>query len=86
MGSASAGIPAHPRRDRDVSMKTTKLSADTAVAQVVKLVQEAQNSMAGSAAADRAVFWLALVALIGVGTLLAGRSLGAAIKFAIRWW
>jgi len=44
-------------------MKTTKLSADTAVAQVVKLVQEAQNSMAGSAAADRAVFWLALVAV-----------------------
>jgi P-type Cu2+ transporter len=44
----------------------TKVGADTALAQIVKLVQEAQNSKApGQKLADRAEFWLVLVALIG---------------------
>jgi P-type Cu2+ transporter len=47
-------------------VRTTKVGADTALAQIVKLVQEAQNSKApGQKLADRAAFWLVFVALIG---------------------
>lgn len=47
-------------------VRATKIGADTALAQIVKLVQEAQNSKApGQKLADRAAFWLVLVALIG---------------------
>src|SRR4029077_8852784 len=49
--------------------RALRVGADTALAQIVKLVQEAQNSKApGQRLADRAAFWLVLVALIG-GTL-----------------
>src|SRR5262249_3900908 len=70
-------------------VRATKVGADTALAQIVKLVQEAQNSKApGQRLADRAAFWLVLVALIGgaatlVTWLAAGRSLAAAMLFAI---
>lgn len=69
--------------------RATRVGADTALAQIVKLVQEAQSSKApGQRLADRAAFWLVLVALIGgtltlVGWLLAGRSFSQAILFAI---
>ena len=69
--------------------RATKVGSDTALAQIVKLVQEAQSSKApGQRLADRAAFWLVLVALIGgtltlVVWLLAGRSFGQAILFAI---
>jgi Cu2+-exporting ATPase len=52
--------------------RATAVGSDTALAQIVKLVQEAQNSKApAQRLADRAAFWLVLVALIGgVGTFL----------------
>lgn len=70
-------------------VRATKVGADTALAQIVALVQEAQNSKApGQRLADRAAFWLVFVALIGgVGTLAvwlaAGASFATAMLFAI---
>ncbi len=69
--------------------RASKVGSDTALAQIVKLVQEAQNSKApGQRVADRAAFWLVLVALIaGLGTylawVLAGAPASEAILFAI---
>ncbi len=71
-------------------VRATKVGSDTALAQIVKLVQEAQNSKApGQRLADRAAFWLVFVALLG-GTAtflawyaLAGRPASEAILFAI---
>lgn len=70
-------------------VRATKVGSETALAQIVKLVQEAQNSKApGQRLADRAAFWLVFVALIGgtatfVGWLAAGRSVSEAMLFAI---
>jgi len=71
-------------------VRATKVGADTALAQIVKLVQEAQNSKApGQRLADRAAFWLVFVALIGGGgtflfwSLVADRPVSEAILFAI---
>ena len=52
--------------------RATKVGADTALAQIVKLVQEAQNSKApAQLLADRASQWLVLVAvLVGVLTFV----------------
>ncbi|WP_433654156.1 heavy metal translocating P-type ATPase [Nocardia sp. CA-128927] len=67
----------------------TKVGADTALAQIVELVQQAQNSKApGQKLADRAAFWLVLVALIGGALtfavwLLVGASFAKAMLFAI---
>jgi P-type Cu2+ transporter len=53
--------------------RATKVGADTALAQIVKLVQQAQNSKApAQLLADRASQWLVVIAaLIGVATFVA---------------
>jgi P-type Cu2+ transporter len=70
-------------------VRTTRVGSDTALAQIVALVQEAQNSKApGQRLADRAAFWLVFVALIaGTATFLTwlavGRPVTEALLFAI---
>ncbi|HYN30172.1 MAG TPA: heavy metal translocating P-type ATPase [Dermatophilaceae bacterium] len=70
-------------------VRATRVGSDTALAQIVALVQEAQNSKApGQRLADRAAFWLVLVALIGGlltfgAWLLSGASVETALLFAI---
>src|SRR5215203_2147817 len=70
-------------------VRASKVGSDTALAQIVALVQQAQNSKApGQRLADRAAFWLVLVALLG-GTatflvwLAVGRPVEEALLFAI---
>src|SRR5215203_106867 len=82
-------IGATINKNGTLRVRATKVGADTALAQIVKLVQQAQNSKApGQRLADRAAFWLVLVALVGGGLtlvawLLAGRPFSDAILFAI---
>jgi P-type Cu2+ transporter len=66
-------------------VRATKVGSDTALAQIVALVQEAQNSKApGQRLADRAAFWLVLVALVGgVGTFLVWLWSGAGVETAL---
>jgi Cu2+-exporting ATPase len=70
-------------------VRATRVGADTALAQIVALVQAAQNSKApGQRLADRAAFWLVLVALIGgaltfAAWLATGASAETALLFAI---
>ncbi len=70
-------------------VRATKVGADTALAQIVALVQEAQNSRApGQRLADRAAFWLVLVALLGGALtfsvwMLVGAGVQTALLFAI---
>ena len=66
-------------------VRATKVGADTALAQIVALVQQAQNSKApGQRLADKAAFWLVLVALVGgVGTFLVWLAVGASVQTAL---
>ena len=65
--------------------RASAVGSDTALAQIVKLVQEAQNSKApAQKLADRAAFWLVLVALLGgFGTFMVWLSLGASATSAL---
>jgi Cu2+-exporting ATPase len=86
----SAVIGATINANGTLRVRADKVGADSALAQIVKLVQTAQNSKApGQRLADRAAFWLVFVALIGgVGTLVtwlvaSDRPFSAAMLFAI---
>ena len=88
--AGSAVVGATINKNGTLRVRATKVGSDTALAQIVKLVQEAQNSKApGQKLADRAAFWLVLVALIGGGVtfaawmLLSDRPASDAILFAI---
>ncbi|MEN3280211.1 MAG: P-type Cu+ transporter [Solirubrobacteraceae bacterium] len=70
--------------------RTIAVGSDTALAQIVALVQQAQNSKApGQRLADRAAFWLVLVALAAglltflIWAVLVGRSVEESLLFAI---
>jgi len=94
-------LPVHKARGDEVigaTLNTTgtlrvralRVGSDSALAQIVKLVQEAQNSKApGQRLADRAAFWLVLVALVGglatflYWSVVAGRDVADAVLFAI---
>ncbi len=76
--------------DGVLRVRATKVGADSALAQIVALVQQAQNSKApGQRLADRAAFWLVLVALLGglatfaAWALFSDQPLTMALLFAI---
>jgi Cu2+-exporting ATPase len=61
----SAVIGATINKSGSFRYQATKVGADTALAQIVKLVQEAQNSKApGQLLADQASQWLVLIAIV----------------------
>jgi Cu2+-exporting ATPase len=66
-------------------VRATKVGSDTVLAQIVQMVQEAQNSKApGQRLADRAAFWLVLVALVGgAATFLIWWLVGAGVQTAL---
>jgi P-type Cu2+ transporter len=66
-------------------VRASKVGADSALARIVALVQEAQNSKApGQRLADRAAFWLVLVALVaGSVTFLVWFASGASVQTAM---
>jgi Cu2+-exporting ATPase len=76
--------------DGVLRVRATKVGADSALAQIVSLVQQAQNSKApGQRLADRAAFWLVFVALLGgaatfaAWALFSDEPLTMALLFAI---
>ena len=73
-----------------LEFRATKIGADTALGQIIDLVQEAQNSKApGQRLADRAASYLVILAVsaglitFAVWTLIAGESFITALTFAI---
>ncbi len=89
-GPGSPVVGATLNANGTLRVRATRVGADTALAQIVKLVQEAQNSKApGQRLADRAAFWLVLVALVGgaltlaVWLLATDRPFSSAMLFAI---
>ncbi|MBK8460634.1 MAG: heavy metal translocating P-type ATPase [Micropruina sp.] len=83
--SGDAVIGASINTTGTLRVRATKVGAETALAQIVAMVQQAQNSKApGQRLADRAAFWLVLVALIGGGlTFAVWLSLGASVQQAL---
>ena len=89
-GPGDRVIGATINKNGTLRARTTAVGSDTALAQIVKLVQEAQNSKApAQRLADKAAFWLVLVALVGgLGTFLVwnfvvGASVQESLVYAI---
>ncbi|HSD78874.1 MAG TPA: heavy metal translocating P-type ATPase, partial [Solirubrobacteraceae bacterium] len=89
-GPGDALVGATINKNGTLRARATAVGSDTALAQIVKLVQEAQSSKApGQRLADRAAFWLVLVALLGglltfaVWYFVVGRDAQDALLFAI---
>src|SRR4030081_536185 len=80
-GPGSELIGGSINKNGTLRARATRVGSDTALAQIVRLVQEAQSSKApGQQLADRAAFWLVLGALVGgtrtlIGWFLALRTL-----------
>src|SRR6478672_11191214 len=83
--SGSTVIGASINTTGTLRVRATKVGSDTVLAQIVAMVQEAQNSKApGQRLADRAAFWLVLVALVGgTATFLVWWAVGAAVQTAL---
>jgi Cu2+-exporting ATPase len=88
--AGSEVIGATINADGVLRVRATKVGSDSALAQIVALVQQAQNSKApGQRLADRAAFWLVFVALIGgaatfaAWALFSDQPLTMALLFAI---
>ena len=88
-GSGDAVLGATINTTGTMRVRATRVGADTALAQIVKLTQEAEASRApGHRLAVRTAFWLAFVVLAGgVGALavwmLAGRPIAEGLVLAI---
>ena len=89
-GPGDGVIGATINKQGTLRARATAIGSDTALAQIVALVQQAQNSKApGQRLADRAAFWLVLVALTaGVVTFViwwavVGRDVEQSLLFAI---
>ena len=83
--SGSTVIGASINTTGTLRIRATKVGSDTVLAQIVQMVQEAQNSKApGQRLADRAAFWLVLVALVGgTATFLVWWAAGADVQTAL---
>ncbi len=88
--AGSEAVGATINTNGTLRIRATKVGSDTALAHIVRLVQEAQNSKApGQRLADRAAFWLVFVALIGgaltfaAWSLFSDRPTSEAVLFAI---
>jgi Cu2+-exporting ATPase len=88
--AGSEVIGATINADGTLRVRATKVGSDSALAQIVALVQQAQNSKApGQRLADRAAFWLVFVALLGgaatfaAWALFSAEPLTMALLFAI---
>jgi len=89
-GPGATVIGATINKSGSFQYQATKVGADTALAQIVKLVQEAQNSKApAQLLADKAAQWLVIAAIvIGLATFavwfwLVGESLMLAVTLTI---
>jgi Cu2+-exporting ATPase len=89
-GVGDALVGATINQNGTLRARATAIGSDTALAQIVNLVQEAQNSKApAQRLADRAASWLVLVALGGglitflIWTLVVGRDVKQSLLYAI---
>jgi Cu2+-exporting ATPase len=89
-GPGDALVGATINKNSTLRARATAIGSDTALAQIVNLVQEAQNSKApAQRLADRAASWLVLVALTAglitflIWAVVVGRDVKESLLFAI---